>query len=1665
MLLEFTPNKVFAVSSWSPTLLVNTEAFQTIDSGDGTANIELQFGSSSNTLKLLTTGRFQFNKNLSVVGGISGSYLVIDGNANISGALTVKNGLTSKTSISGSRLTVSGVSNLSGAVTARTNVDVRGTISGTSLVISGASNFSGAALFGRGATVKRLISGATLNISSVTNLSGAVTARSLTSMSTLSAATLVISGASSFSGSALFARNLTSKGTISGSRLIISGVTNLSGALTAIRSMTVKGALSGASLIVSGPANFSGSSTFRTTVNAKGTLSGSRLIISGVTNLSGAVTALRNLTTKGVLSGASLVVSGASSFTGTALFGNDVTVKTILSGSRLTVSGTADFGGAITALRNVTVKGIFSGASLVISGASSFSGAALFGSSVTVKGSLSGSSLFGFGLGDCSNATTSKLIYNSTTGKFSCATDQNTSGALTESGANARYLSAAGGTLTGTLTIDVTSADTVKTTTGTSDATDFSKAGSTLLNVTSHNDIVTMDVGTVPNGGLGTIATSTLTTGAGAAVGAGGMVIQRDDGQFIIIRGNNLSTAAVWDGIGNSMQNMNSATPGGSVNKGAIALKRPDGKYLIMRGGGVAVGYLFDPYDQVSTTVNIPTMTSCTAGDGTNAALLASGSYLIICGGTGNWGLYNPNPDRVTTRYNAGVALGGTFRAGSQILDRGDGTFLVLASGNTSTHWIYNSGMPANLAWSAINPITSNAPTLGTGALSIRRPDGKFLILTSGADASTIYDPKATSANPYGTFTPQSGAGFGPTASLLNGASAVWRPDGKYLLIIGNSFTSNIIDPSREDNGQFTLGPTSTFGFGTNAIPFIDGRGQVRILTGGGQNTTETYDMGFVRGGPSTSTGAIYETECITASMHSGSYMTWRTNADDLLMKFQVKTGNGSCSGSYKYVLRSGDKINPVSGDNRVQIKVTFERSSPTMAHQDWSLVRPGQTLYRPITNDPALHEVIIHNRAYLHRSQFDFGNAADSSGPVAVNIINDRDKNLQIQLANMVAYSSTMNTSNTHFYNGAFGTGASLPTSANIGTVVIRRPDGKYVVLPGTAASNQSGVAYAYDPLKQTWESMSTVPTVRTSTGAQAFKRPNGTFLIVLGGGIKTTNIYDPIANTFTAGPDMEQKISEGSQAIPLPNGRVLILHGGLQRTSTVYDPITNSTESGATTTLRIGRGSIVIPKPDGEYLLIPGTNDMKCALQTATQIFDPYANQFFPNPGVNITTGTGPGAFAFERSDGQWVIMKGGATAGSCNPINTTQIYNPYTNRMIVGPVAPNTASRHGGMAMQRPDGNWLMVYGNTATGATAIYTEKAGAFTTDAINNIGAFYNGPSSGTPIGSGSVVFQRDDGRFVIIPGGTAPATSSTTMLYYDAGWVSEGYYRSEAINIPDLSSTSTFSYEALNGYEGITVKIRTGTSALTLNKSVERELPSPGSLINPSTGETWLSANFSFRRTFPSNPGLFEDVWSNGGTKAAFRYRTIASPGVKEFSIGKDTDLVNLRADKTSLFRVNSNGDIYTGNKGSLFSGGADLAERYTSKDSLKPGDLVTFDYSDDHAVRRSSSAYQGELLGVVSTNPGFVAGAFTKDSYPIALVGRVPVSVTLENGIIKVGDRITSSPLSGYGMKATKAGRVVGLALEPSKPENFKPCAHDAKKMCGQIMTFINLSDWLGE
>ena len=94
---------------------------------------------------------------------------------------------------------------------------------------------------------------------------------------------------------------------------------------------------------------------------------------------------------------------------------------------------------------------------------------------------------------------------------------------------------------------------------------------------------------------------------------------------------------------------------------------------------------------------------------------------------------------------------------------------------------------------------------------------------------------------------------------------------------------------------------------------------------------------------------------------------------------------------------------------------------------------------------------------------------------------------------------------------------------------------------------------------------------------------------------------------------------------------------------------------------------------------------------------------------------------------------------------------------------------------------------------------------------------------------------------------------------------------------------------------------------------------------------------------------------------------------------------------------------------------------------------------------IEKCSATSTDNAIGVVSGKPGFVLGGYdlndtikskNPDLYPstyqpVALSGRVPVTVSLANGNIKTGDMLTSSGIPGVAVKALEPGRVIGVAL----------------------------------
>ncbi|MBI3798041.1 MAG: hypothetical protein HY268_13875 [Deltaproteobacteria bacterium] len=112
----------------------------------------------------------------------------------------------------------------------------------------------------------------------------------------------------------------------------------------------------------------------------------------------------------------------------------------------------------------------------------------------------------------------------------------------------------------------------------------------------------------------------------------------------------------------------------------------------------------------------------------------------------------------------------------------------------------------------------------------------------------------------------------------------------------------------------------------------------------------------------------------------------------------------------------------------------------------------------------------------------------------------------------------------------------------------------------------------------------------------------------------------------------------------------------------------------------------------------------------------------------------------------------------------------------------------------------------------------------------------------------------------------------------------------------------------------------------------------------------------------------------------------------------------------------------------------------------------------------------HKGEaVIGVVSTEPGVLlndvpstgSGQAATSSAPVALSGRVPVTVNLDGGEIKPGDPLTLSHTPGVATKATSSGMTIGYALQPftSHQPALAGSHPEQANGTGKILIFINL------
>jgi hypothetical protein len=105
-------------------------------------------------------------------------------------------------------------------------------------------------------------------------------------------------------------------------------------------------------------------------------------------------------------------------------------------------------------------------------------------------------------------------------------------------------------------------------------------------------------------------------------------------------------------------------------------------------------------------------------------------------------------------------------------------------------------------------------------------------------------------------------------------------------------------------------------------------------------------------------------------------------------------------------------------------------------------------------------------------------------------------------------------------------------------------------------------------------------------------------------------------------------------------------------------------------------------------------------------------------------------------------------------------------------------------------------------------------------------------------------------------------------------------------------------------------------------------------------------------------------------------------------------------------------------------------LSQAFPTDDtSLVAGTMVDLKSGSSSVVEKATSSRASQLLGVTASEPLVALGSGAHEAQ-VVVSGLTPTLVSNINGDIKVGDKITASPILGVGMKAVDSTEIVGTA-----------------------------------
>jgi hypothetical protein len=303
-------------------------------------------------------------------------------------------------------------------------------------------------------------------------------------------------------------------------------------------------------------------------------------------------------------------------------------------------------------------------------------------------------------------------------------------------------------------------------------------------------------------------------------------------------------------------------------------------------------------------------------------------------------------------------------------------------------------------------------------------------------------------------------------------------------------------------------------------------------------------------------------------------------------------------------------------------------------------------------------------------------------------------------------------------------------------------------------------------------------------------------------------------------------------------------------------------------------------------------------------------------------------------------------------------------------------------------------------------------------------------------------------------PGARLHVAGGMTYLTPSAGGASQGV-QLDTVGLPNGSNA--FYFNAPTGWAGNYFKANLNSAEVFairqnggawFNGNVGVGVVSPGAKLHVAGGMTYLQpastgANQGVQIDTGGLPNGSNAIYINAPAGWVGSYYKANRGGAEQFSILSDGSAWfngNLgigTASPTAKLHV-AGAAIVSGDmtvNGNIAAKYQDVAEWVDALESLEAGTVVIIDVDAKNRVRASTKSNDTRVAGAISPQPGLILGEPGEGRVLVAQSGRVRIKADTQNGAIKPGDLLVTSPRAGYAMKAksAKPGTVLGKALEP--------------------------------